>query len=86
MSAFSSEDLKKLVQLSGAIKRAHFKELSPGEVVAISNALTWMAELGEKIELTMKQAEFHAQEIMRCNMLIAELDAKLKLPVKKAKK
>ncbi len=86
MGAFNKQDLKELVQLAGAFKRAHFKEVSPGEVVAIANALTFISTLAEKIELSIKQVDFNAAELLKSNQLVAELDAKLKEPVKKAKK
>ena len=86
MGAFSDQDLKELVQLAGVIKRAYFKELNAGEIVAINKAIKWMETLHEKIETAQKAVAFFADENLKQAQLIAELDAKLKEPVKRAKK
>lgn len=86
MSAFNEQDLKDLGQLAGAVKRAHFKDLTPGEIVGIAKAFEFMASLGQKIERNIKYLEFIEGAREQDQAIIAELNAKLIEPVKKAKK
>jgi hypothetical protein len=83
MSAFNGEDLKKLIQLSGAIKRAHFKDLSIGEVMGVALAADWLGDLQTKIEHTIKNDKKMLEEINIQKAKVVEIEALL---AKKKKK
>lgn len=78
MSAFDKEDLGKLAQLVGAIKRAHFEKLTVTEIMGVNNAFLWMNSLGEKIQTAINESELVVEELAKRDKLILELDEKLK--------